>query len=91
MKIAYEFSEKKTLKEELMLQVLFFERWRYKILWQLRDLEVELKLEENGLIVIPALDKRFQIEVRGFSEDVTDKILMRFTSFCKSTLILNDK
>ena len=90
MKIVYEFSEKKTLKEELMLQVLFFERWRYKILWQLRDLEVQLKLEEKGLIVIPALDKPFNIQVRGFSEEVADEILRRFASFCKSTSIIHE-
>jgi len=91
MKIVYEFSAINTRKVDIKLQCLFFDKWRYKILWQLRDLEEEME-KENGIIVIPALDRKlFNIEVRGFSDKLADEICKRLSSFCKQSLLLDNK
>ena len=57
MRIVYEFSDKECSREQYLLQVLYFDRWRHKILWALRDLEDELKEIEDGFIIVPALGK----------------------------------
>jgi len=83
MKIVYEFSTTHTKKEDIFLQVLFHDRWKYKILWKLRDLEPELNNEKDGVIIIPALGSGFTIEIRGFSDKMGDEIERRLLLFCK--------
>lgn len=84
MKIVYEFSTTHNKKEDISLQVLFHDRWKFKILWQLRDLEDELEDEKDGVIMIPALGTAFIIELRGFSDNVADKIEKRLLPFFKN-------
>ena len=81
MKIVYEFPERECTREEYLLQVLYFDRWRHKILWALRDLENELKQIEDGIIVVPAMNKRMEICVGNFPDATTEEILSRLRPF----------
>ena len=94
MKIVYEFPERECTREEYLLQILYFDRWRHKILWALRDIENKLKEITDGIIIVPALGKPMVICVSNFSDFTTEEIMRRLTPFLiknKDGGLLSDK
>jgi len=66
MKIIYNFPE---VEDSLNYTIhrLYFENWKYKILWALRSLEAEIENDgKRGIIIIPDLESEEEFEVLGF-------------------------
>jgi homoserine kinase len=84
MRIFFEYVPTKDVNE-CLLQDVFFQKWRSKILEQLQDMEVEISLEKKGasILVSGMKEEGFGIFVTNFSPEVKEKILDRLAVFVK--------
>ena len=82
MRFVFEITPKIKNDDDKALQDVYFEKWSYKIQWFLRDMEKELKAHD-GLIVIPALDSDYGIEITGFDKEIAQEIYKRLKPVCK--------
>ena len=73
MRIVFEMSPTILNSSDKALENSYIEKWKYKVMWHLKQLESELK-NEDGLIVIPAIDVDKKIEIVGFSKVMGVKI-----------------
>lgn len=84
MRIVFELSHKELKAEDKLIQNSYFEKWKYKILWNLKVLEPELTKDE-GFIVIPALDSNEKIVILGFPRPLAEKIYKILRPVCYPT------
>ena len=81
MRLVFEISKNIKRDADKALQNAYFEKWNYKILFHLWDLEEELN-SHSGLIVIPALDSGLPIEIIGFERKIAEKIYKVLKPVC---------
>ncbi|GEO08307.1 hypothetical protein [Segetibacter aerophilus] len=70
-------------KEEVAIQFLFWEKWRYKIKWELKDLQEQIEADEKNGVILVSKQETFIIEVRGFSDELRDEIYKKLTPLLK--------
>jgi len=69
MKIYYEVESSGDDRADSLMMPLY-EKYKFEMMWILRDLEKEMN-EENGMVIITPT---WGVRTRGFSQELTDKI-----------------